>query len=44
MDLPLGHVTDVPGLTPGQQLQILANGVVPQQASTAFAALLDLEV
>lgn len=43
MGLPLGHVTDVPGLTRGQQLQILGNGVVPQQASTAFRALL-LEV
>ncbi|MCD7439001.1 DNA (cytosine-5-)-methyltransferase [Streptomyces lincolnensis] len=44
MGLPLGHVTDVPGLTRGQQLQILGNGVVPQQATTAYAALLDLGV
>ena len=44
MGLPLGHVTAVPGLTRGQQLQILGNGVVPQQAALAFAALLDLEV
>ncbi|MEU2111531.1 hypothetical protein [Streptomyces sp. NPDC019507] len=43
MGLPLGYVTDVPGLTRGQQLQILGNGVVPQQARTAFEALLDLE-
>ncbi|WP_164494193.1 hypothetical protein [Streptomyces sp. ADI97-07] len=40
MCLPLGHVCDVPGLTRGQQLQILGNGVVLQQASAAFAALL----
>ncbi|NWF28234.1 DNA (cytosine-5-)-methyltransferase [Streptomyces sp. PKU-EA00015] len=44
MGLPRGYVTDVPGLTRGQQLQILGNGVVPQQASAAFAALLDLGV
>ncbi|MGW3336195.1 hypothetical protein ACWDCL_01775 [Streptomyces sp. NPDC001009] len=44
MGLPLGWVTAVPGLTRGQQLQILGNGVVPQQARTAFEALLDLEV
>ncbi|WP_282703735.1 hypothetical protein [Streptomyces sp. CC219B] len=44
MGLPRGYVTDVPGLTRGQQLQILGNGVVPQQARAAFAALLDLEV
>ncbi|MER5754807.1 hypothetical protein [Streptomyces sp. NPDC002088] len=44
MGLPLGHVTAIPGLTRGQQLQILGNGVVPQQETTAFAALLDLGV
>ncbi|MGW0705100.1 hypothetical protein ACWD4G_03830 [Streptomyces sp. NPDC002643] len=44
MGLPRGYVTDVPGLTRGQQLQILGNGVVPQQASAAFVALLDLGV
>ncbi|MEU7030062.1 hypothetical protein AB0A60_25695 [Streptomyces sp. NPDC046275] len=44
MGLPLGYVTAVPGLTRGQQLQILGNGVVPQQAALAFTALLDLEV
>jgi hypothetical protein len=44
MGLPLGHVTGVPGLTRGQQLQILGNGVVVQQATTAYAALLDLGV
>ncbi|MFG2209931.1 hypothetical protein ACIQK6_23800 [Streptomyces sp. NPDC091682] len=44
MGLPHGHVTGVPGLTRGQQLQILGNGVVPQQATTAFKALLDLGV
>ncbi|MGW1558327.1 hypothetical protein ACWCQ1_17655 [Streptomyces sp. NPDC002144] len=44
MGLPLGYVTAVPGLTRGQQLQILGNGVVPQQASAAFAALLALGV
>ncbi|MFG2850859.1 hypothetical protein ACGFZ9_09335 [Streptomyces mirabilis] len=40
MGLPLGHVTAIPGLTRGQQLQILGNGVVVQQATTAYAALL----
>lgn len=44
MGLPLHHVTGVSSLTRGQQLQILGNGVVPQQATTAFTALLDLGV
>lgn len=40
MGLPLGHVTDVPGLTRNQQLKLLGNGVVPQQADAALRLLL----
>ena len=39
MGLPTGHVTDVPGLTRSQQLKLLGNGVVPQQAEAAIAYL-----
>jgi DNA (cytosine-5)-methyltransferase 1 len=41
MGLPAGHVTDVPDLTRRQQLRLLGNGVVPQQASLALSILLD---
>lgn len=41
MGLPVGHVTDVPGLTRTQQLKALGNGVVPQQAASAIRLLAD---
>lgn len=37
--LPHGHVTGVDGLAHGRMLKILGNGVVPQQAATAFRML-----
>ncbi|MER5707102.1 hypothetical protein [Streptomyces sp. NPDC002122] len=40
MGLPVGHVTDVPGLDRNAQLKALGNGVVPQQAEAAIRALL----
>ena len=40
MGLPAGWVTDVPGLTRSQQLSMLGDGVVPQQAAAAYAELL----
>jgi hypothetical protein len=40
MGLPAGWVTDVPGLTRNQQLTLLGNGVVPQQALAAYRELL----
>lgn len=40
MGLPAGHVTAVPGLTQNEQLKILGNGVVPQQAEAAIRYLL----
>lgn len=33
MGLPVGHVTDVPGITRNDQLKALGNGVVPQQGA-----------
>jgi DNA (cytosine-5)-methyltransferase 1 len=36
MGLPAGHVTDVPNTTRNQQLKLLGNGVVPQQAAAAY--------
>lgn len=39
MGLPAGHVTNVPGLTRPEQLRLLGNGVVPQQAAAALAHL-----
>jgi DNA (cytosine-5)-methyltransferase 1 len=41
MGLPVGHVTDVPGISRNAQLRLLGNGVVTQQAA---AALFDLAV
>jgi DNA (cytosine-5)-methyltransferase 1 len=38
--LPEGWVTGVPGITRTQQLKILGNGVVPQQAAYAVQLLL----
>lgn len=40
MGLPAGWVCDVPGITRNEQLRILGNGVVPQQAAAAIAGLL----
>lgn len=39
MGLPAGHVTAVPGLTRSDQLRLLGNGVVPQQAAAAITWL-----
>ena len=38
--LPEGHVTDVPGVSRNDQLKMLGNGVVPQQAEAALRFLL----
>jgi DNA (cytosine-5)-methyltransferase 1 len=40
--LPAGHVTGVEGLSRNDQLKILGNGVVPQQAAAAVRYLLPL--
>lgn len=40
MGLPEGHVTAVPGLSRNEQLKLLGNGVVPQQAAAALRHLL----
>jgi DNA (cytosine-5)-methyltransferase 1 len=40
MGLPEGHVTGVPGLSRNEQLRMLGNGVVPQQAAAALQYLL----
>lgn len=40
MGLPDGWVTGVPGLSRSQQLQVIGNGVVPQQAEAAFRHLM----
>ena len=43
MGLPAGHVTDPAiGLTRNQQLKVLGNGVVPQQAALALTYLLGI--
>ena len=39
MGLRAGHVTGVPGLSRTQQLRLLGNGIVPQQASYAYRSL-----
>lgn len=39
MGLPAGHVTNTPGLSRGQQLKALGNGVVAQQAAAALTKL-----
>jgi DNA (cytosine-5)-methyltransferase 1 len=41
MGLPPGHVTAVPGLSRNEQLKMLGNGVVPQQAAFALRLLVD---
>lgn len=40
MGLPAGHVTGVLGLSRNEQLKMLGNGVVPQQAELALRLLL----
>jgi DNA (cytosine-5)-methyltransferase 1 len=40
MGLPAGWVTDVPGTTRNDQLRMLGNGVVPQQAAAALEHML----
>lgn len=40
--LPEGHVTAVPGLPRNEQLKLLGNGVVSQQAAAALRYLLDV--
>lgn len=40
MHLSPGHVVDVPGLSRGEQLRMLGNGVVPDQAEAAMVILL----
>jgi DNA (cytosine-5)-methyltransferase 1 len=42
MGLPDGWVCDTPGLTRTQQLRLLGNGVVPQQAAAAIRWLLQI--
>lgn len=45
MGLPAGHVTDVPDVSRNDQLRMVGNGVVPQQAAAAVRWLLEhLEV
>lgn len=39
MGLPVGWVTDVPGLSRGAQLKAIGNGVVPHQAALALSSL-----
>jgi len=41
MGIP-GRVTEVPGLTRNEQLKLIGNGVVPQQAELAIRCLLAL--
>jgi len=40
MGLPLGHVDAVPGLTRNEKIQVIGNGVCPQQAEAALRWLL----
>lgn len=42
MGWPAGHVTQVPGISRNDQLRIIGNGVVPQQAVAALRWLLDV--
>jgi DNA (cytosine-5)-methyltransferase 1 len=43
MGLPAGWVTDVPDTSRNDQLRMLGNGVVPQQAAAALRSLLAVE-
>lgn len=42
MGWPAGWVTEVPGLTPNEQLRLCGNGVVPQQIQAAVRYLLPM--
>jgi DNA (cytosine-5)-methyltransferase 1 len=42
MGWPAGHVTDVDGISRNDQLRIIGNGVVPQQAVAALRWLLSV--
>lgn len=42
MGVPLGWITDVPGITRNEALKAAGNGVVPQQAAEALRFLLDM--
>lgn len=42
MGVPLGWITDVPGITRNEALKAGGNGVVPQQAAEALRYLLDM--
>ncbi|QBP31548.1 DNA methylase [Mycobacterium phage Cornucopia] len=44
MGWPAGWVTQVPGISRNDQLRIIGNGVVPQQAAAALRWLLSIEV
>lgn len=44
MGLPVGWVTDVPGITRNEALKALGNGVVPQQAAAALRFMASWEV
>jgi DNA (cytosine-5)-methyltransferase 1 len=41
MGLPVGHVTDVPGISRNAQLRLLGNGVVLQQGEAALRLLME---
>jgi DNA (cytosine-5)-methyltransferase 1 len=43
MGWPPGWVTDVPGVSRNDQLRIIGNGVVPQQATAALTWLLNIQ-
>ena len=40
MGLPVGWITDTPGITRNQALKMCGNGVVPQQAVAALHHML----
>lgn len=42
MGWPAGWVTEVPGISRNDQLRIIGNGVVPQQACAALTWLLSV--
>ena len=41
MGLPAGWVTDIDGVSRASQLQMLGNGVIPQQAAAALRIMLN---
>lgn len=44
MGFPSGHITEIDGITRSNQLKIIGNGVVPQQAASALRQLLGIYV